>query len=130
MTTRAVGARACLLAALLAALFEHDRELAVQLNSAQRQLLDAGDQAPGRLAHTIHSAFAGYQTVAEQRRQLSADVGEAVVRLIDAMRQDGYSEPEAGQADVWALRDGIYQPAAERTRSIKGMEPRRERGPS
>jgi hypothetical protein len=111
MTSGPVGARARLLADLLAALFEHDRELAGQLNSAQRRLLDANEQVAGGLADTIHRAFADYQTVAEQRRRLGADVGEAVVRLIDAMHQDGYSEQQARQADVWALRDGIYRPA-------------------
>jgi hypothetical protein len=111
MTSDPVGARARLLADLLAALFEHDRELAVQLNTAQRRLLDANEQVGGTLADTIHRAFADYQAVAERRRQLGADVGEAAVRLIDAMQQDGFTEQQARQADVWALRDGIYRPA-------------------
>jgi hypothetical protein len=37
------------------------------------------------------------------------DVGEAVVRLVDAMTAAGYSEQQARNADVWALRDGVYR---------------------
>jgi hypothetical protein len=112
MTSGPVGARARLLADVLAALFEHDRELAGQLNTAQRRLLDANEQVEAGLADAIHRAFANYQSVAEQRRRLGADVGEAAARLIDAMHQDGYGEQQARRADVWALRNGIYQPAS------------------
>jgi hypothetical protein len=117
MTSGPVGARARLLADALAALFEHDHELAGQLNSAQRRLLNANEQVAGALADTIHRAFADYQAVTEQRRRLGADVGKAVVRLIDAMHEDGYSEQQTRQADVWALRDGTYRPATTRTGS-------------
>jgi hypothetical protein len=130
MTSGSVGAPARVLADVLAALFEHDRELAEQLNEAQRRLRGASDRVGGQIADTIHSAFADYQAAAERRRQLGADVGEAAVRLIDAMQADGFSERQARQADVWALRDGIYRPAAERTRTIKGTDPRREQGRS
>ena len=111
MTSGTVGARARLLADVLAALFEHDRKLAGQLSSARRRLLNANTQVARSLADTIHRAFTDYQTIAEHRRQLGADVGEAAIRLIDAMHQDGYTEQQARQADVWALRDGIYRPA-------------------
>jgi uncharacterized protein YPO0396 len=121
MTSGSVGARARLLADVLAALFEHDRELAEQLNAAQRRLRTASDRIGGQLADAIHRAFADYQTVAEQRRQLGADVGEAAVRLIDAMQADGYSEHQARQADVWALRDGVYRAASERARTMRGL---------
>ncbi|HEY0345207.1 MAG TPA: hypothetical protein VGC59_11195 [Solirubrobacteraceae bacterium] len=52
------------------------------------------------------------------------------MRLIDAMHQDGYSEHQARQADVWALRDGIYRAASQRTHTIKGIEPCRQHGRS
>ncbi|MGI9097032.1 MAG: hypothetical protein ACR2H2_00785 [Solirubrobacteraceae bacterium] len=68
--------------------------------------------------------------MAERRRQLGADVGEAAVRLIDAMHEDGFSEQQTRQADVWALRDGVYRPASERTRTVNGLKPRREHGRS
>jgi uncharacterized protein YPO0396 len=114
MTSRPVGARARLLADMLAALFEHDRELTERLDEAQRRLRAANERVGGELADAIHRAFADYETLAERRRQLGADVGEAAIRLIDAMQQDGYSEHQARQADVWALRDGIYRPASSR----------------
>lgn len=112
-----LGARVRVLAGVLAALFEHDRELAGKLNAAQRRLLSANEQvkavtagSAGRdLADTVRGAFVDYQHVAEDRRMLGADVGEAVVRLVDAMTAAGYSEQQARNADVWALRDGVYR---------------------
>ncbi len=109
MTTPPVGARAVVLADVLAALFEEDRKLAEQLNAAQRRLQAANGQVADTIAHAIHSAFAEYQSVAERRRALGADVGEAAVRLIDAMQETGYSAEQARNADVWALRDGVYR---------------------
>jgi hypothetical protein len=98
---------------VLAALFEHDRELAGQLNAAQRRLQDANERVAGEVAGAIHDAihraFVEYQSVAERRRQLGADVGEAAVRLIDAMQEAGFSEEQARHADVWALREGVYR---------------------
>ena len=113
-----LGARVRVLADVLAALFDRDRELAVVMNAAQQRLLGANDQvkavtagSSGReLADTIRGAFVAYQHAAEDRRGLGADVGEAVVRLVDAMTAAGYTDQQARNADVWALRDGIYQP--------------------
>jgi hypothetical protein len=112
-----LGARVRVLADVLAALSDHDRQLAGQMNDAQRRLLGAVEQvkavtvgtAGRELADTIRGAFTDYQEVAEHRRLRGADVGEAVVRLIDAMTAAGYSEHQARNADVWALRDGIYR---------------------
>jgi hypothetical protein len=112
-----LGARVRALADVLAALFEHDRRLASEMAGAQRRLLRAADQvkavtagSAGRdLAETVGRAFGDYQRAAEERRGLGADVGEAVVRLVDAMAAAGYSEREARNADVWALRDGVYR---------------------
>jgi hypothetical protein len=107
-----------LLADLLVALFERDRRLVMDMNAAQRRLLAANDQVKTRalagssasdLAATIRAAFVDYQRAAEDRRGLGADVGEAVVRLVDAMTAAGFSEDQARRADVWALRDGIYR---------------------
>jgi len=122
MSLPVLGAGVRVLADVLAALFERDRELAGEMNAAQRRLLGANEQvkavtegSAGRgLADTVRGAFVAYQHAAEDRRGLGADVGEAVVRLVDAMTAAGYSEQQARTADVWALRDGIYRPAAER----------------
>ena len=118
MSLPVLGAQVRVLADVLAALFDRDRELAGVMNAAQRRLLGANDQvravtagSAGRgLADTIRAAFVAYQHAAEDRRGLGADVGEAVVRLVDAMTAAGYSEQQARNADVWALRDGIYRP--------------------
>jgi hypothetical protein len=112
-----LSARVRALAEVLAALFEHDRRLAGDMNAAQRRLLGAAEQvkavtagSAGReLADTIRGAFVDYQHVAEDRRELGADVGEAVVRLVDELTAAGYTEQQARAADVWALRDGIYR---------------------
>jgi hypothetical protein len=136
-----------LLADVLGALFEHDRQLAVALKDAQRRLLDANDRltvglsagalsalfgpagpdlglsarwpavldggspvtALEEVADAIRRAFVDYQHGAEERRQVAADVGEATVRLVDAMIASGFSEAQARRADVWALRDGTYR---------------------
>ncbi len=112
-----LGPQVPLLADLLAGLFERDRQLACDMNVAQRRLLGAVEQvkavtagSAGRdLADTICSAFVNYKHAAEDRRGLGMDVGEAVVRLVDAMTAAGYSEQQARNADVWALRDGVYR---------------------
>jgi len=118
MTTPTVGARGRVVADVLVALFEHDRELAEQLNAAQRHLQAASDKVAGEVADAIHRAFAEYQLVAERRRQLGADVGEAVVRLTDAMQEAGFSEEQARNADVWALREGVYRRSSTSARTL------------
>jgi hypothetical protein len=112
-----LGPQVPLLADVLAALFERDRRLAEEMNVAQGRLLGAVEQvravtaggAGRELAETVRGAFVAYQFAAEERRGLGADVGEAVVRLVDAMTAAGYSEQQARDADVWALRDGVYR---------------------
>ena len=112
-----LGPQVPLLADLLAALFERDRQLASDMNVARRRLLDAAEQvkavtagSAGRdLADTVRCGFVDYQHAAEERRGLGADVGEAVVRLVDAMTAVGYTEHQARNADVWSLRDGVYR---------------------
>lgn len=51
----------------------------------------------------IHHAQADYQTAAEERRQLAADVGELVARFVDALIDAGWSEPDARRANVHEL---------------------------
>jgi hypothetical protein len=63
----------------------------------------------GEVADTIRRAFYAYQHAAEQRRQVAADVGEATVRLVDALTTAGFSGTQARHADVRALRDGVYR---------------------
>lgn len=132
------------LAGRLVELFERDRELVHELNTAQRRLLEANDRLTAGLsaralrnvygpegpdlglsgrrppvlddeqpiaaledvADTIRHAFTEYQGVAEQRRQLGFDVGEANAGLIAAMTSAGFTEAEARRADVDALTIG------------------------
>jgi hypothetical protein len=82
------------------------------MNVAQRRPLAATEQVKAvtarsggsDLADTVRGAFVDYQHAAEDRRMLGADVGEAVVRLVDAMTTAGYSEQQARNADVCAAR--------------------------
>jgi cobalamin biosynthesis protein CbiG len=136
-----LGPRVRELAAALAALFAADQQLAVELNAAQRRLLDATDllrvgvsrdalrtlldpsgldvglamgvQAAASagleaIADTIREALRDYQLLADQRREVAADIGEATVRLVEAMAACGFGEAQARNADVRALRDGVY----------------------
>jgi hypothetical protein len=120
---RVLGADVRAVAAVLAALFERDRELARAMKAAQHRLLGANDDMQGLsasgpasqlrrdLSDVIHAAFGEYQHTAEDRRRLGAYVGEAAARLVDALGAVGYSEAQALGADVWALREGVYRPA-------------------
>jgi hypothetical protein len=109
-----LGADVRALAGVLADLFEVDRGLAAEMGRAQRRLLNANDirraaSVRGQVSAEVRQAFAEYQTAAEKRREISAQVGEATVRLVDVMRAAGYSEAQARNADVWALRLGVYR---------------------
>jgi hypothetical protein len=65
--------------------------------------------ALSEVADAVWRAFFAYQNTAEQRRQVAADVGEATVRLVDALIAAGFSDTQARRADVRALRDGVYR---------------------
>ncbi len=118
-----LGADVRAVADVLATLFDCDRELVAVMNAAKHRLLGANDDMQGLsargpvgplcrdLSNAIRAAFDEYQQAAEARRQLGADVGEAAVRLEDALRPLGYSEAQARGADVLALREGVYRPA-------------------
>jgi hypothetical protein len=109
-----IGADVRLLADALAGLFEVDRGLTAELGRAQRRLLNANDvrraaPARGQVSAEVRQAFVEYSTAAERRRQVAGQVGEATARLVDAMRVAGFSEAQARNADVWALRVGVYR---------------------
>jgi hypothetical protein len=109
-----IGADVRALADTLVGLFERDRGLVSELNVAQGRLLDANDRrraTPARkvVSEDVRQAFVEYCTTAEQRRQVAAQVGEATARVVDVMRAAGFSEAQARNADVWALRLGVYR---------------------
>jgi hypothetical protein len=51
----------------------------------------------------IHRAFITYQTVAEDRRQLAADIGELIRQFVDALVAVGWSEEQARNTNVREL---------------------------
>jgi hypothetical protein len=109
-----VGADVRALADALVGLFDRDRGLALELNVAQGRLLEANDRrraTPARkvVSEDVRQAFVEYSTTAEQRRQVAGQVGEATARLVEVMRAAGFSEAQARNADVWALRLGVYR---------------------
>lgn len=115
----AVPARARVLAAQLAALFEQDQQLVVRLGGAQRLLAGVSDRlrdpAADRLAvgEQVHRAFSVYEQAAEQRRQLAVDVGELTGQLIDTLAAAGHPPEHARSANVHQLAAGTWQPTQE-----------------
>ncbi len=113
----AVPARARVLAARLAELFETDSEIVRVLNHGHHLLADANDRlwAVGavdrRDVHQqIQRAFCAYQQASEQRRQLAVDVGELSQQLTDTLAAAGYHPEHARSANVHELAAGIWQP--------------------
>ncbi len=106
------------LAEILADLLGRDRGLAVELNRTQRRLLGANDRRSLGLSldevrADVQEAFCQYASAADKRRQFAAEIGEATSDLIAVMRDAGFSEQQARNADVWALRNGIYREGAQ-----------------
>jgi hypothetical protein len=69
------------------------------------EVLGAPDMSAAvqRVHWQIHRAFSRYQTVAEQRRQLTAEIGELVRQFVDALFAAGWREQEARNANVHEL---------------------------
>ena len=59
-----------------------------------------------RVHWKIHRAFCDYQSAAEERRQLAADVGELTVELITGLAAAGWSEERARMVNVEKLAAG------------------------
>jgi hypothetical protein len=51
----------------------------------------------------IHRAFIAHQTVAEERRQLAADIGELIRQFVDTLLGTGWSEEQARNTSVREL---------------------------
>jgi len=116
-TASAVPARARALAARLAALFEQDQQIVVELNDAHQRLATANDRlwidhVADRLSvhGQIHRAFCAYQSASEQRRQLAVDVGELTQQLADTLTAAGHRPEHAQTANVHQLAAGAWQP--------------------
>jgi hypothetical protein len=95
----------------LSVLFERDVEIARRLNDAGRRLRDA-HAVLGALAQarwTIDRAFQDYQTAAEERRQLAAEIGEVIRRFVDVLVAAGWSEEQARAANVHELAGAVRE---------------------
>lgn len=62
---------------------------------------------------SVNSAFVDYQAVAEERRQLAADVGETIRAFIEELVAAGWTEEQARNADVHELAATAKQPSGE-----------------
>ncbi len=87
---------------------EHPQIQAVQLEDAvhsDSEVLRAADPlgAIQGVHWQIHHAHHAYQTAAEDRRQLAADIGELLARLVDELQVAGWTEEEARNANVHEL---------------------------
>jgi hypothetical protein len=60
-------------------------------------------EALERASKRIREAFYEYQRLADERRVLGADVGEATALLVDALVAAGWSEEQARDANVLEL---------------------------
>ncbi len=93
----------------LAAIYgDHPQFEAVQLEAAvhsDSEVLGSKDllAAIQEVHWQIHDAHNDYQTAAEARRQLAADIGELIRQLVDELVAAGWSEQEARDANVHEL---------------------------
>ena len=89
----------------LAAVYGED-PAAVEVASAEHRSEVLGTPDPlAAVQHVhwqIHSAFRDYQTAAEERRQLAADIGELIHQFIDGLPTftAGWTEEQARNANV------------------------------
>lgn len=99
----------------LAAVYaEHTAAVDVAFAEHRSEVLGAADPLTAiQQAHwQIHRAFTAYQTVAEERRQLTADVGELIRQLVDALLTAGWTEEQARNTNVHEL--ATHKPATHR----------------
>ena len=68
-------------------------------------------EALEQVAAAIRVAHHDYQTIAEERRLLAFEVGDAAAELRVVLAGEGFSELEARRADVDALAAGVYRPS-------------------
>lgn len=63
-----------------------------------------------RIHWRIHRAFVDYTRVAEERRQLAADVGELVHELVGVLSAAGWTDEQARNANVHELANDEAEP--------------------
>jgi hypothetical protein len=99
----------------LAALYgEHPAAVEFAFAEHRSEVLGAPDPlaAIQQVHWTVHKAFLDYQTAAEERRQLAADIGEVIRQFVDVLIAAGWSEEQARNANVHQL--ATTDPASQR----------------
>ena len=64
---------------------------------------------------SIRRSFIEYQSAAEERRQLAAEVGETIRQFVDELLAAGWSEEQARDANVHELAAQTEQPTTKRS---------------
>ncbi len=84
---------------------EHPAVVEVATAHNRSEVLDAPDplRAVQQVHWSIHKAFTSYQSAAERRRQLAAEIGELAGDLITTLLGAGWSEHDAREACVHDL---------------------------
>lgn len=87
---------------------EHPAVTDVAFAENRSEVLASGDplREIQRVHWTIHRAFSSYQSAAEERRLLAADIGELVRELVETLGEAGWSEQPAREVDVARLARG------------------------
>jgi len=81
---------------------EHPAAVEFAFAEHRSEVLGAQDPlaAVQQVHWTVHKAFLDYQTAAEERRQLAADIGEVIRQSVDTLVAAGWSEEQAHNANV------------------------------
>jgi hypothetical protein len=90
---------------LAAGYAEHPAALEIAFAENRSEVLGAPDPlaAIQQVHWTIRKAFVDYQSAAEERRQLAADVGELIREFVQELVAAGWSEERARDANVHEL---------------------------
>jgi hypothetical protein len=94
---------------------EHPGAVDMAFAENRSEVLGAPDPLPAvqQVHWTVRSAFVDYQAVAEERRQLAADVGETIRAFIEELVAAGWTEQQARNANVHELAATTKQPNGE-----------------
>ena len=84
---------------------EHPAVVDMAFAENRSEVLGAPDPlaAVQQVQGSIRKAFIDYQSAAEERRQLAAEVGELIREFVDALVAAGWSEDQARNASVHEL---------------------------
>ena len=94
---------------------EHPAAVEIAFAENRSEVLGAPDPlaAIQQVHWTVRKAFVDYQSAAEERRQLAADVGELIREFVAELVAAGWSEKQARDANVHELAATSNQPDRE-----------------